>query len=173
MQLKVNGKPYIYQYYCPREERGRRLTEVEIHDFLVDCLIESFEKRGTRIIRHTPDFDSGADFSYTKAGKQFVALSHILMKTAPTIKSKNSLITKRRDFIRDMRSMGLYPSSSLQILNVLTRKMAKFWQVEDMKFYSGHYNYAPKQYLSQEITFQNLKCIVAMPTAGKPATYLS
>lgn len=69
MQLKVNGKPYIYQYYCPREERGRRLTDVEIHDFLVDCLIESFEKRGTRIIRHTPDFDSGADFSYTKAGK--------------------------------------------------------------------------------------------------------
>lgn len=69
MQLKVNGKPYIYQYDCPQEKRGRRLTNAEIHDFLVDCLIESFEKRGTRIIRHTPDFDSGADFSYTKAGK--------------------------------------------------------------------------------------------------------
>ena len=69
MQLKVNGKPYIYTIECSREERGRQLSDAEIHDFLVDCIIESFEKKGTKIIRHTPDFNSGADFSFTKVGK--------------------------------------------------------------------------------------------------------
>lgn len=69
MQLKVNGKPYIYTIECSRKERGRQLTDAEIHDFLVDCIIESFEKKGTKVIRHTPDFNSGVDFSYTKIGK--------------------------------------------------------------------------------------------------------
>ena len=69
MQLKLNGKPYIYQHKCAPEDSGRILTDIEIHEFLVSCLIESFEKRGTRCVRHTPDFNSGADFSYIKVGK--------------------------------------------------------------------------------------------------------
>lgn len=69
MQLKVNGKPYIYQHKCAPEDSDRILTDTEIHEFLVSCLIESFEKRGTRCIRHTPDFNSGADFSYIKVGR--------------------------------------------------------------------------------------------------------
>lgn len=69
MQLKIDGKPYIYKHDCAPEESGRALTKTEIHDFLVCSLIESFEKRGTSCIRHTPDFNSGADFSYSKVGR--------------------------------------------------------------------------------------------------------
>lgn len=81
MELKVNGMPYIYKHTCAPEETGRALTNDEIHEFLVNCLIESFERRGTSCIRHTPDFNSGADFSYSKVGRTVCGVVLIAGKT--------------------------------------------------------------------------------------------
>lgn len=69
MQLKIKGKPYIYHHYCEPIEAGRKLTLDEMQDFVTACLIESFEIKGVQCVRHTPDFNSEADFSYKKSGQ--------------------------------------------------------------------------------------------------------
>lgn len=69
MQLKLKGKPYIYQHYCDPIEVGRNLTRNEMQDFVTLCLIDSFEIKGIQCVRHTPDFNSEADFSYKKSGQ--------------------------------------------------------------------------------------------------------
>lgn len=69
MQLKLKGEPYIYQHHCEPIEVGRELTRNEMQDFVTECLIESFGIKGVQCIRHTPDFNSEADFSYKKSGQ--------------------------------------------------------------------------------------------------------
>ncbi len=69
MQLKIKGQPYIYTHYCEPIEFGRRLSHDEMQEFVTSCLIESFDIKGVEYIRHTPDFDSEADFSYKKSGQ--------------------------------------------------------------------------------------------------------
>lgn len=69
MKLKVNGKPYIYKHDCDEDDYGRPLSREEMQEFVTSCLIESFEMRGTLCVRHTPDFNSGADFSFKKHGR--------------------------------------------------------------------------------------------------------
>lgn len=71
MRLKIDGLEYIYTHECEESERGRNLTRSEIHSFLVDCLIEAYELKNIRCIRHDKDFNSGADFSFTKLGKTY------------------------------------------------------------------------------------------------------
>lgn len=71
MRLKINGNEYIYTHECEESDRGRNLTRTEIHRFLVDCLIEAYELKNIRCIRHDKDFNSGADFSFTKLGKTY------------------------------------------------------------------------------------------------------
>lgn len=69
MILRHDGKPYIYEHHCNPLEEGRELTPQEIQEFAKECLINSYEMKGVDIIRHTPDFNSGADFSYCRYGK--------------------------------------------------------------------------------------------------------
>lgn len=69
MQLKIKGTPYTYQHYCNPIEVGRRLTHNEMQDFVTVSLIESFEIKGVKCLRHSPDFKSEADFSYQKNGQ--------------------------------------------------------------------------------------------------------
>lgn len=69
MKLRIKGKQYIYTHECQPNEKGRPLSKTEMRNFIVDCLIDSYEMRGTECIRHTPDFNSEADFSYKKLGK--------------------------------------------------------------------------------------------------------
>ena len=69
MKLKIKGKPYIYTHECDPLDQGRPLSRAEMQEFVTDCLIKSYEMRGYECIRHTPDFNSDADFSYNKLGK--------------------------------------------------------------------------------------------------------
>lgn len=69
MQLKIKGKPYIYQHYSDPIEIGRKLSHNEMQEFVTACLIESFEIKGVKCVRHSPDFNSEADFSYKKSGQ--------------------------------------------------------------------------------------------------------
>lgn len=69
MKLKVKGKQYIYIHECDPSEQGRPLSRSEMQEFVTECLIKSYEMRGYECIRHTPDFNSDADFSYHKLGK--------------------------------------------------------------------------------------------------------
>ena len=69
MKLRIKGKTYIYNHECSPEQSGNKMTRDDMQTFVTDCLIESFELKGVKCIRHTPDFNSEADFSYNKAGE--------------------------------------------------------------------------------------------------------
>lgn len=69
MKLRIKGKQYVYTHECNPSEKGLRLSKSDMQIFVTDCLIKSYEIRGTDCIRHTPDFNSEADFSYNKLGK--------------------------------------------------------------------------------------------------------
>lgn len=69
MKLKIKGKQYIYTHECEQDEIWRLLSTSEMQRFVTDCLIKSYAMRGTDCILHIPDFNSEADFSYTKLGK--------------------------------------------------------------------------------------------------------
>lgn len=69
MQLKVNGEPFIFKHVCSDEEYGYPMSSQELHDFVTDSLIQAYAMKNVRCIRHDADFNSGADFSFTKYGK--------------------------------------------------------------------------------------------------------
>jgi hypothetical protein len=72
MLLREDGKPYIYVHQCDPSEVGRELSREEIVAFATDCLVKTYEMKGYNVIRHTEDFNSGADFSFTQYGKTYL-----------------------------------------------------------------------------------------------------
>lgn len=79
MELRVNGKPYIFKHRCRPGEQGKDLSLWERQSFVTDCLIEAFEMKGTKCVLHTPDFNSGAQFSYQKYGITFCCIVRFAM----------------------------------------------------------------------------------------------
>ena len=70
MILKINGKPIKHHHNCPQERLGKKMSNMELQEFAVESLIEEYKlAKYKEVVRHSEDFNSGADFSFKDFGK--------------------------------------------------------------------------------------------------------
>lgn len=99
MKFRIKEKQYIYTHECQPNEKGKPLSKAEMRAFFIDCLIKSYEMRGSECIRHTPDFNSEADFSYNKFGKTVCGV--IILKLTKAEKEELFTILSDEDKFKD------------------------------------------------------------------------
>lgn len=69
MRLKINGKPIVHHHNCSPNRHGHKMTLQELHDFAVEALIDEYKRADYKeVVRHSEDFNSGADFSFRDLG---------------------------------------------------------------------------------------------------------
>lgn len=123
MKLKVKGKPYIYTHECDSSDQGRPLSRAEMQEFVTDCLIKSYEMRGYECIRHTPDFNSDADFSYNKLGKTVCGVVKYGLSKDEVVKLINIMINEQQ-FQKKFPQLykGFYEYNSYSVFYFATAK---------------------------------------------------
>lgn len=134
MQLRINGKPYVYTHECPQREHGRLLSYDEMQKFVTKCLIDSFRMKDIQCIEHSPDFNTGADFSFKKLGKTYLGI----VKYCPTDNDAKILI----DELFSPRFEKLYPNlvkgfnehGSIPVFYIVT---SKYLNSEENKAVAG------------------------------------
>ena len=115
MKLKIKGKTYVYNHECSREQSGNRLTREEMQAFVTDCLIESFELKGVKCIRHTPDFNSEADFSYYKAGETVCGVVKYIVDQSEGERIVHELFLRKFETEFPRLTEGFYKHGSVPI----------------------------------------------------------
>jgi hypothetical protein len=70
MKLIIKGKPIVHHHNCSPERIGSKMSQQELQDFAVEALIEEYKRANYKeVVRHSRDFNSGADFSFKDFGK--------------------------------------------------------------------------------------------------------
>lgn len=83
-----DGKPFTYIHECKKERKGQKMTAVELHDFAVESLMDSYRNCGYKLSRY--ENGEGADFccqnmggkSSFKYGKENYPLVNVLVVVA-------------------------------------------------------------------------------------------
>lgn len=68
MRYIQNGKPIIHKHVCDPARVGFKISASELQELAVNALIEEYKLANYRkVVRHAPEFNTGADFSFEYA----------------------------------------------------------------------------------------------------------
>lgn len=70
MRRIKNGEPVFHTHMCPEDRKGKVMTDEELHEFAVQCLMEEYSETNADVVKYDKVHAFQPDFYFVNTGKR-------------------------------------------------------------------------------------------------------